>query len=88
MMFPGWGMGGWMMVSYGFVVLLFLVGIVVALVALSRRTGRSGPTATPTAKELLAQRYARGEIDDDEYFQRLSVLDSALEPARPIDGLR
>jgi hypothetical protein len=50
MMFPGWGIGGWMMVSYGFVVLLFLVGIVVALVALSHRTGRSGPTATPTAK--------------------------------------
>ena len=87
-MFPGWGMGGWMMVSYGFVVLLFLVGIVVALVALSRRTGRSGPTAPLTAKELLAQRYARGEIDDDEYFQRLSVLDSNREPARAIDGLR
>ena len=46
MMIPGWGMGGWMMVSYGFLVLLFLVGIVVALVALSRRTGRSGPAAT------------------------------------------
>jgi putative membrane protein len=84
MMFPGWGMGGWMMVSYGFVVLLFLIGIGVALVALSRRTGRNGPTA----KELLAQRYARGEIDDDEYFQRLSVLDSDRESARPIDGLR
>jgi putative membrane protein len=77
-------MGGWMMVSYGFVVLLFLIGIGVALVALSRRTGRNGPTA----KELLAQRYARGEIDDDEYFQRLSVLDSDRESARPIDGLR
>ena len=51
---------GLMMASYGFVVLLFLVGIVVALVALSCRTGRSGPTATPTAKELLAQRHARG----------------------------
>jgi putative membrane protein len=88
MMFPGLGMGGWMMISYGLVVLLFLVGIVVALVALSRRTGRSGPTATPTAKELLAQRYARGEIEDDEYFQRLSALDSNREPARPIDGLR
>jgi putative membrane protein len=86
MMFPGWGMGGWIMASYGFVVLLILVGIVVALVALSRRTGRSGPTATPTATELLAQRYARGEIDDDEYFQRLSVLDSTREPDRSING--
>jgi putative membrane protein len=76
MMFPGWGMGGWMMASYGFVVLLILIGIVVALVALSRRTGRGGPAVTPTATELLAQRHARGEIDDDEYFQRPSVLDS------------
>jgi putative membrane protein len=86
MMFPGWGMGGWMMASYRFVLLLILVGIVVALVALSRRAGRSGGAATPTATELLAQRYAGGEIDDDEYFQRLSVLDSTRErTARPME---
>ena len=88
MMFPGWGMGGWMMASYGFVVLLILIGIVVALVALSRRTGRGGPAVTPTATELLAQRYARGEIDDDESFQRLSVLDSSREQDRLTDGAR
>jgi putative membrane protein len=87
-MFPGWGLGGWMMASYGFVVLLILIGIVVALVALSRRTGRGGPAVTPTATELLAQRYARGEIDDDEYFQRLSVLDSSREQDRLTDGAR
>ncbi|HLM20650.1 MAG TPA: hypothetical protein VK390_03885 [Propionibacteriaceae bacterium] len=29
-----------------------------------------------TAIELLAQRYAGGEIDDVEYFQRLSALHS------------
>jgi putative membrane protein len=81
-------MGGWMVASYGFVVLLILVGIVVALVALSRRTGRGGPAVTPTATELLAQRYARGEIDDDEYFQRLSVLDSSREQDRLTDGAR
>jgi len=39
-----------MMMAIGFVVLLILVGIIVALVARSRRTRRSGPTATPTAK--------------------------------------
>jgi putative membrane protein len=88
MMFPGWGMGGWMMASYGFVVLLILIGIVAALVALSRRTGRGGPAVTPTATELLAQRYARGEIDDDEYFQRLCVLDSSREQDRLTDGAR
>ena len=88
MMFPGWGMGGWMMASYGFVVLLILVGVVAALVALSRRTGRSGGTARPTATERLGQRYARGEIDDDEYFQRLSVLDSSREQDRLTYGAR
>jgi putative membrane protein len=88
MMFPGWGMDGWMMASYGLAVLLILIGIVVALVALSRRTGRGGPAVTPTATELLAQRYARGEIDDDEYFQRLSVLDSSREQDRLTDGAR
>jgi putative membrane protein len=88
MMFPGCGMGGWMIASYEFVVLLILIGIVAALVALSRRTGRGGPAVTPTATELLAQRYARGEIDDDEYFQRLSVLDSSREQDRLTDGAR
>jgi putative membrane protein len=81
-------MGSWTLASYGLAVLLILIGIVVALVALSRRTRPSGPTARPTATELLAQRYARGEIDDDEYFQRLSVLDSSCEQDRLTDGAR
>jgi putative membrane protein len=77
MMFPGWGMGGWMMVGYSLVGVLILAMVVGALIVLSRRT--SGPResiAATSAKELLDQRYARGEIDDDEYFRRLSVLDS------------
>ena len=77
MMFPGWGMGGWMMVGYSLVGVLILAMVVCALIVLSRRT--SGPResiAATSAKELLDQRYARGEIDDDEYFRRLSVLDS------------
>jgi putative membrane protein len=88
MMFPGWGMGGWMMAGYGLVALLVLIAAVVVVVALSRRAGRNGSPATPTAKELLAQRYARGEIDDDEYFQRLSVLESSGESDHSIDRAR
>jgi putative membrane protein len=84
MMFPGWGRVAWVMASYGFVVLLILVGIVVALVAPSGRTGRIGPTAT----ELLAQRFGRGEIDDAEYFTRLSMLESTREQDRLTDGAR
>ena len=77
MMFPGWGMGGWMMVDYSLVGVLILALVVGALIVLSRRTsGPEGSIAATSAKELLDQRYARGEIDDDEYFRRLSVLDS------------
>ena len=77
MMFPGWGMGGWMMVGYGLVAVLILAVLVGALIVLSRRaSGPRGSVAPTSAKELLDQRYARGEIDDDEYFRRLSLLDS------------
>jgi len=41
------------------------------------RAGESQPRlATFTARRLLAERYARGEIDDEEYRQRLSTLGS------------
>lgn len=49
------------------VVLLFILGLVWGLDAVSR-----GPKRTP--EELLAERYAKGEIDDEEYARRLAVL--------------
>ncbi|GII61500.1 hypothetical protein Skr01_15850 [Sphaerisporangium krabiense] len=33
---------------------------------------RVAPTAA--AEKIIAERYARGELGDDEYFQRLAVL--------------
>ena len=75
MMFPG--MGGWMMAASG-ILLLLIVGLAVLAVVALLRPGRAagGGISRPSAKELLDQRYARGEIDDDEYYRRLSVLDS------------
>lgn len=35
--------------------------------------GRPG-TPTSSAETILAERFARGEMTDDEYYQRLSVL--------------
>jgi putative membrane protein len=83
-MFPGGGMGGWMMAGASFLALLILGLAVVAGVALLRRS--SGPghgSLRPSAREMLDQRYARGEIDDDEYFRRLSVLDSSGSTTGP-----
>ena len=35
------------------------------------------PASRPTAEEILAERLARGEIDSDDYRQRLSALRDA-----------
>ena len=53
---------------------------VVALVRYPARSDRA-PTAAgprPSSQELLAERFARGEIDDQEYRSRLDMLDHDL----------
>jgi putative membrane protein len=71
----GNGMGGWglglMTVGNVLVWVLILIGVI-ALVRYLRRTASATPRAT--AEELLAERFARGEIAEQEYRQRLDVL--------------
>ena len=63
----------------GLVVLVALIGLVVwAVVRVTTHPDRSAATGAPpgrmSAEEVLADRLARGEIDVDEYRQRLSAL--------------
>jgi putative membrane protein len=76
---PGFGMmGGWgggIFPFSGIFGLLFLVLVVVALVwfvrALLRSRERLPQTGRhPAGLDLLDQRYARGEINRDEYLQK------------------
>ncbi|MFB7242033.1 hypothetical protein CW362_07060 [Streptomyces populi] len=75
----GWG---WFTMSVG-MILFWTVLIVFAVLlfrAVSRPTdggagaGHTGPGAAP--ERLLAERFARGEIDEEEYRSRLAVLRS------------
>ena len=51
---------------------LIIVGGIVAAVVISRRNrAAAGPRA---GEAVLAQRYAAGEIDEEEYAARLAVL--------------
>ena len=51
---------------------LIIVGGIVAAVVISRRNrDAAGPRA---GEAVLAQRYAAGEIDEEEYAARLAVL--------------
>ncbi|MBD0839440.1 SHOCT domain-containing protein [Streptomyces sp. TRM68416] len=67
----GWG---WFAMSASMIV--FWALFVALGVLLFRALTGNGTTARPrpTPEELLAERFARGEIDEDEYHRRLAVL--------------
>lgn len=71
-------MGGWAYAVMGLGSLLLWTFLVLGVVALLRHLGRStGPSAAALpadAEHVLAGRFARGEIDEDEYHHRVDVL--------------
>jgi putative membrane protein len=82
----GWGWGGWFVMA---VIMVFFWALVIAgIVALvhyltsARHGHQSGQPPSPgepgagsrRAEDLLAERFARGEIDEDEYKRRLALL--------------
>ena len=72
----GAGWGGWLLMTLAMVAFWALV--VFAVVALFRDNQRSGgsPQDPRDPKQILDERFARGEIDEDEYHARSSVLRS------------
>ncbi|NJC72442.1 hypothetical protein HC031_22375 [Planosporangium thailandense] len=75
-MMYGYGMGGW---GYLFMIvssLLFWGLLITGIVVLVRHVGGSRSTGVTAARpeQILAERYARGEIDDEEYRRRLDTL--------------
>jgi Zn-dependent protease with chaperone function/uncharacterized membrane protein len=75
-----WGWGGWLLTTTTTVVFWALVITAVVLLAryllsLSQRpTGTRRTAGAGNAEQVLAERYARGDIDDDEYQRRLGLL--------------
>ena len=63
----------------GALIVVLALAALVVLVVLRRQGPKrvpraAGETATPVPERLLAERYARGEFDDDEYQRRLHTL--------------
>ena len=75
----GWGWVGWTLMAV--VMVLFWGGVITAIVLAIRYVGGSSnvaaspPSYGPSRPEdVLAERFARGEIDVDEYRRRVKVL--------------
>lgn len=75
----GWGHmfdwdGGWMWL-WGLLMMTFwavVIGVVVWLVV--RETGSRRSSSHDRAREILAERYARGELDTEDYRERMEGL--------------
>ena len=66
----GWGMAifGWLFMT------LLVVGVVWALLSSTRRS-EPPASGTRTARVVLDDRYARGDIDREEYLERKGDLE-------------
>ncbi|WP_405009783.1 SHOCT domain-containing protein [Kitasatospora sp. NBC_01539] len=81
----GWGFG---LMAFG--MLLVLALLVFVAVTLTRNLGRAPQqppperqAVPPPPEQLLAERFARGEIDADEYRHRLDTLRSGRNGPTP-----
>ena len=95
-------MGGWPWVGLASTLLFWIAVIVgiVLLIRYFNRRQVPGPGHHPwqappppgyppgaaTAEHILAERFARGEIDDDEFRRRLATLRGAAYPGPPPQG--
>jgi putative membrane protein len=72
----GYGVGVWGLVVMTVSMVLFWALIIAAIVALVRYLARTGQAerGADAAEEILAERFARGDIDDEEYRRRLQAL--------------
>jgi putative membrane protein len=75
-----WGLdaGGWLMMGIGMLfwllVLVAVVWIVVRMITVADRRQADGRSERDEALDLLRRRFANGEIDAEEFEQRLALL--------------
>jgi putative membrane protein len=91
-MWYGSGMGAWGFILITVSMVLFWALVIFGVIVLVRYLGRgSGSTRADrpatvrrTPEEVLAERFAAGEIDEQEYRRRLDVLHGRAGPlAKP-----
>ena len=69
----GWGWGGWLMMT---LTMLAFWGLAAWVIVTFVRQPGSRPGPDHNAEEILAERFARGEIDEEEFTKRKAALRS------------
>ena len=73
----GAGWGGWLAMTIAMIA--FWAMVILAVVFIFRgTTGSRQSSARQDPQDILDQRFARGEIDEDEYHARSAVLRSSV----------
>jgi putative membrane protein len=70
----GWGGEWWWIVGRMFFLAVWVLLIVLAVRWFGRGGRRREPSGLERARDVLAERYARGEISTEEYNERLERL--------------
>ncbi len=72
----GWGWVGWIITAVVLVVIFaaLITAVVFGVRYLSGHHGLGDSQQARGAEDVLAERFARGEIDADEYRQRVTLL--------------
>lgn len=73
-----WGygnyMGSWWMAGGVVILLIVVVGLVVWIALSSRRAGPAGSAMATPPRQILDERYAKGELTTEEYRERIQAL--------------
>jgi putative membrane protein len=87
MWWPANNMSGWGWVAMTISMVLFwgllILGGVLLVRALQRPSGGLSGPGSHTPEQVLSHRFARGEIDEEEYHRRLAALSSAGLASKP-----
>lgn len=79
--YGGWGWGSWILTAM--VLTLFFALVITVIVAIVRNLNGPGHRHGPAVhgpppgrrpEDILAERFARGEVDDEEYRRRVALL--------------
>ena len=83
-MMDGWHMTGWGWAAMSAMTLV-VVALVVVLVLLLARGSSPGPRSQEPLdpEQIMAQRFARGEIDETEYQRRRQAINARDQRSSP-----